>query len=146
MHRFVELGKLGWALNRTGNRSGAEAAFREQIAIYGFNAEPHASLALLAAAHGDKDAALTHFHDAVMRGFSDVWRFERSEVWQPLAKNKKFLRLADLVPKLIEKETSWPRWETLYTVDVVSDLGRASGSSTRWSTAGPCRSMWPISC
>lgn len=90
--------------------------------MYRFNPEPHASLALLAAAHGDKKTALAHLHDAVMRGFTDMWRFERSEVWDPLKNNRQFLRLVDVVPELIANEGLWPRWESLYTVDTPSDL------------------------
>jgi len=113
---------LGWELNRTGNRTAAEAAFREQIVIYGSNPEPYASLALLAAAHGDKKHALQHLRAAVMRGYTDMYRFERSEVWEPLKRNRKFLRLVDAVPNLIARERIWPGWESFYTIGVLTDL------------------------
>lgn len=109
-------------MNRTGNRTAAEAAFRNQIDIYSFNPEPYASLALLAAAHGDKRPALQHLRAAVMRGYTDMYRFEQAEVWEPLKRNRNFLRLVDAVPTLIARERVWPRWESFYTVDVPADL------------------------
>ena len=109
-------------MNRTGNRTAAEAAFRAQIDIYSFNPEPYASLALLSAAYGDKKAALEHLRSAVMRGYTDMYRFERSEIWEPLKGNRHFLRLVDAVPDLIERERTWPRWESFYTVDTPDDL------------------------
>jgi thiol-disulfide isomerase/thioredoxin len=122
VERFVQLGELGWELNRTGNRTAAEAAFRSQIEIYSFNPEPYASLALLAAAHGEKKPALDHLRAAVMRGYTDMYRFERSEVWEPLKRNRNFLRLVDAVPDLLERERTWPLWESFYTVDTPTDL------------------------
>lgn len=125
---------MGWELNRTGNRTAAEAAFREQINIYGSNPEPYASLALLAAAHGDKKRALQHLRAAVMRGYTDMYRFERSEVWEPLKRNRKFLRLVDAVPNLIARERNWPGWESFYTIGVLTDLKTLLERHTRART------------
>ena len=79
-------------------------------------------MALLAAAHGDKKPALQHLRAAVMRGYTDMYRFERSEVWEPLKHNRRFLRLVDAVPDLIARERVWPGWESFYTLDVPADL------------------------
>ena len=57
-----------------------------------------------------------------MRGYTDMYRFERSEVWEPLKHNRKFLRLVDAVPNLIARERVWPEWESFYTLDVPTDL------------------------
>ena len=128
-------------MNRTGNRTAAEAAFRKQIQIYGSNPEPYASLALLAAAHGEKKSALEHLRNAVLRGYTNMYRFEQAEVWSPLARNRVFLRMVDSIPDLLERERAWPRWESFYTLDTVADLetllGRHEGARAEIERMSP---------
>jgi thiol-disulfide isomerase/thioredoxin len=110
VERFTALGGQGRDLFRKGELGGAEQAFREQLAIFSGNHEPHLGLALVAASRGDGAAALAHLRSAVIRGFTEMRRVERAEAWLRMRKDPGFLRLVDAVPYLIEAEKSWPDW------------------------------------
>ena len=111
VERFVSLGKVGSARLREGDGAGAEAAFRQQLAIFPLNPEPHVSLALVAARGGAKKQALACLRAAVLRGFTDVSRVERSEVWLELRRDPAFLALVDAVPALMDADERWVGWD-----------------------------------
>ena len=102
--RYVALGKQGWARAREEDLDGADASFRAQIAVFPGNPEPYVGRALLAAGRKDEKAALAHLQEAVLRGFSDFPRLERSEQWRRLRRNATFVGLIDTVPRLQEIE------------------------------------------
>jgi thiol-disulfide isomerase/thioredoxin len=109
--RFVALGKLGWERLREGDPAGAEAAFRRQLAIFPPNPEPHVSLALVAARRGAKDQAIASLRAAVLRGFTDLPRIERAEVWLELRRTPGFLDLVGAVPFLMKADERWIGWD-----------------------------------
>jgi thiol-disulfide isomerase/thioredoxin len=123
VERFVALGEEGWKQYRSGNLTGAEKAFRAQLAIFGANPEPYVSLALLEAARGSEKTALTNLRAAVVRGFTDLRRIERSEVWIGLRREPAYLSLQDALPHLIEAEEEWIDWSSFTVRGAPDDLG-----------------------
>jgi len=119
---YVALGQAGRDRIRAGDRAGAEAAFRGQIAIYPVNDEPFVALALLHAAHGDRKMAIYHLRAAVVRGFRDLRRVERSEAWTKMPRNTEYLKLRDAVKHMHDLERDWPRWDSFRIVQVPADL------------------------
>ena len=111
VERFVALGKEGWDRFKAGDIEGAEAAFRAQIRICSFNPEPFVSLALLEAGRGSKDAAMDRLHAAVVRGFGDLRRVERSEAWSRMPRTTAFLKLQDAVILTADILRTWPGWD-----------------------------------
>lgn len=112
VERFVALGELGWERSKNGDNGGAEAAFRGQVAIYRMNPEPFVALALLKAQQGVNDEALELMRSAVVRGFSDMRRIDRTELWIRLRKNFEYKRLKESVPALVELEQKQTAWDT----------------------------------
>jgi thiol-disulfide isomerase/thioredoxin len=108
---FVALGERGRRLFHKGDLEGAENAFRGQLAIFAGNHEPFLSLALLEASRGDEKQALADLRAAVVRGFKEMRRVERSEAWSRMRKHPGFLDLVDAIPHLVEVESKWPDWE-----------------------------------
>ena len=123
--RYLALGREGWDHNREGNRSAAIRAFQAQTEIYPNNPEPFAAMALVYASADNKKEALEQFELAVARGFSDIYRFENAEVWQPLKRHRRFLALADAVPNLQTIENRWPGWDTFYSQTAPESVARA---------------------
>jgi thiol-disulfide isomerase/thioredoxin len=121
---FVALDELGWNLFRAGDRKGAEAAFRRQIAIYSMNPEPYVSLALLEASRDRKKAAVEWLREAVVRGFTDLPRIERSEAWSRMPRSTAFLKLQDAIPAMQRIERDWPDWGSFQVARPPSDLDR----------------------
>lgn len=122
VERFVALGKAAAGRLREGDVAGAESMFRAQTAIFAANPEPWASLALLAASHGDERVALERMRAAVLRGFTDLRRIERAEAWLHLRRHLDFLRLQDAVPLLVEAERKWAGWEAVRTVGIPASI------------------------
>jgi thiol-disulfide isomerase/thioredoxin len=108
--RFVALGRAGNEKLKVGDLDGAEASYRAQVAIYPLNPDPHAALAIVAASRGDKDAAMSHLRDAVVRGFTDLVRIERAEAWTKLRRSFDFWSLQDAMPALLDIERKWSGW------------------------------------
>ena len=111
VERFVALGKLGWDLYRNGEAEGASQAFRAQLAIFSGNPEPYVSLALLAADQGSKKEAVSYLRDAMLRGFTDLGRVDRAEVWQPIKGYMPYLKLQDALPLLVDVKRDWAGWD-----------------------------------
>ena len=111
VERFTALGTYGWERFRAGEPDKAAAAFRSQVTIHASNPEPWVSLALLAAARGDEDAAIESIRAAVMRGFTDLGRVERAEAWVNLTGHRQFLYLQDVIPQLQRVEDAWAGWD-----------------------------------
>lgn len=111
VERFVALGEKGREHQKKGELLQAENAFRGQIAIFRGNADPFVSVALVAAQREDKKVALEEIRNAVVRGFTDLQRVERSEAWTSMKKNEEFLWLQDMVPQLLEIERAWGGWD-----------------------------------
>jgi thiol-disulfide isomerase/thioredoxin len=107
---FVALGKKGSSRLRSGDEAGAEKAFRGQLAIYGGNPDPFVSLALLEARRGSEEAALENLRHAVLRGFRDLRRIQRAEVWRKIGQPPAYRTLIDVIPRLDEVERTWPSW------------------------------------
>jgi thiol-disulfide isomerase/thioredoxin len=122
VERFVALGKEGWERFRSGDVADAEAAFRGQIRIFPPNPEPFVSLALLESSRGSKQAAVAYLRDAVVRGFTDLRRIDRAEVWIPIRGNLEYLRIQDALPTIIENEKTWPEWSTFRVLRAPADL------------------------
>lgn len=108
---YVALGDEAKRRIRAGDPAGAARAYREQISIFAPNPEPYVSLALLAASHGEQEAALDNMRDAVLRGFTDLGRIERSEGWTGLRRHPRFRYLQDAVPSLVRVENAWAGWD-----------------------------------
>lgn len=109
--RFVALGEQGWRRFKAADDEGAETAFRAQIRIFRGNPAPYVSLAQIAAARGDKRAAFDRLHEAVLRGFRDLRRVQRSEAWSRMPRGTDLLRLEDAVAVLAKVERDWPGWD-----------------------------------
>ena len=107
VERFVALGKEGRDRFRAGDLAGAEAAFRGQLSIFGGNPEPFVSLALHAAARGSKKTAVKYMRDAVVRGFTDLLRIDRAEVWIPLLRDPEYRELHGALQRLVDYEREW---------------------------------------
>jgi len=110
--RFVAFGKQGRELLESGDANRAEAAFRAQIAIFTPNPAPHLSLAFLEADRGNREAAMQHLQDAVVRGFTDLREVVRAEAWTGMGRPIAYLKLLDALPGMIELERKWPEWDT----------------------------------
>jgi thiol-disulfide isomerase/thioredoxin len=123
--RFVALGKQGWARVRDGDLDGADVSFRGQIAVFPGNPEPYVGRALLAAGRRDDKTALAQLKEAVLRGFIDFPRLERSEQWRRLRRNETFLGLIDTVPRLQEIERAWPAWAAVRSDQAPRDVATA---------------------
>ncbi|HET9300964.1 MAG TPA: TlpA disulfide reductase family protein [Candidatus Polarisedimenticolaceae bacterium] len=89
------------------------------------NPEPYVGRALLAAGRKDEKAALAHLQEAVLRGFTDFPRLERSEQWRRLRRNATFLGLIDTVPRLQEIERAWPAWNEVRSDTAPKDVQTA---------------------
>jgi thiol-disulfide isomerase/thioredoxin len=125
VERFVGLGKVGRELFRSGDDLGAEAAFRGQLAIFPPNPEPWVYLALIDASRGEKAAAVENLRAAVVRGFTDLQRVERSEAWARMGRPTELLRLLDNIPALVEMERGWPAWDSFRVARPPADLASA---------------------
>jgi thiol-disulfide isomerase/thioredoxin len=123
VERFVSLGKLGWERLREGDEAGAEEAFRRQIEIFNANPEPHVSLALLAARRGAERQAIAHLRAAVVRGFTDIPRMERTEVWRGMKRDPAYLELVEAVPALMKADERWAGWDAFGASRPPQDLG-----------------------
>jgi thiol-disulfide isomerase/thioredoxin len=123
--RFVAAGKQGWARVREGNLDGADASFRAQIAIFPGNPEPYVARALLAAGRKDDKTALAQLTEAVLRGFTDFPRLDRSEQWRRLRRNETYLGLIDTAPGLLAIEAAWPAWKDLRADQAPKDVQTA---------------------
>ena len=123
--RFVAAGKQGWARVREENLDGADASFRAQIAIFPGNPEPYVARALLAAGRKDDKTALAQLKEAVLRGFTDFPRLDRSEQWRRLRRNETYLGLIDTVPGLLAIEGAWPAWKDLRADQAPKDVRTA---------------------
>jgi len=123
--RYVALGKQGWARAREGNLEGADASFRAQIAVFPGNPEPYVGRALLAAGRKDDKTALAQLKEAVLRGFTDFPRLERSEQWRRLRRNETFLGLIDTAPRLQAIERAWPAWNEVRSDTAPKDVPTA---------------------
>lgn len=122
VQRFVALGKEGWERFRAGDLADAEAAFRGQIWIFPPNPEPYVALALLESSRGEKQAAVEYLRSAVVRGFTDLRRIDRAEVWIPIRGNSKYLEIQDALPTIIDNERTWPAWSTFRIRRAPADL------------------------
>jgi thiol-disulfide isomerase/thioredoxin len=108
--RFVALGEEATARLRAGDPAGAIAARKAQPGIYSGNHEPYVELAFLEAAQGLNEEALDHLRAAVVRGFTDMARFERAEAWSRLRGNIKYTSLRGAVPALAAREKRETEW------------------------------------
>lgn len=125
VERFSARGADGRERLRAGDLPGAEAAFRAQVEIFSPNPEPHVWLGTLAATRGDKKAALDHLRAAVVRGFTDLLRLERSEGWRQLRGHPDFLALEDAIPRLLEVERKWAGWDSFRASRPPEDVASA---------------------
>lgn len=125
VERFAALGADGRERLRAGDLPGAEAAFRGQVEIFSPNPEPHVWLGTLAAVRGEKKAALEHLRDAVVRGFTDLFRLERAEGWRELRGHPDFLALQDAIPRLLEAERKWAGWDSFRASRPPGDVASA---------------------
>ena len=149
VQEFVALGKQGRRLHNAGEIAKAEAAFRDQLAIHGLNAEPYLSLAMLAAGRGETKAALDHMEAAIVRGFKELRWAESSEAWVNMPrKGKRVQELRDAVLALAERERNWPSWDAFKVptvpadLDIILDRRRRSGTPPR-SAIETGVSAWP---
>jgi thiol-disulfide isomerase/thioredoxin len=110
VEQFVALGKEGSRRLRKGDEAGAEKAFRGQLAIYGGNPDPFVSLALLEARRGSEKKALENLRHAVLRGFRDLRRIQRAEIWGKIGQPHEYRMLLDAIPRLDRAERAWPAW------------------------------------
>ena len=122
VERFVALGERGWASLKSGQDGGAEAAFLGQVAIFPGNPEPHLSLALLEARRGHGARGIEHLRAAVVRGFRDMGRVERSEAWAGLRHDVRFEKLCLAVPLLEAEEQLRSGWSEVGTAQTPPDL------------------------
>ncbi len=110
---YEALGRAGWEQFRKQDELRAEAAFRGQIGIFPGNPEPYVFLAMLEANRKNKDAAIAHLHDAVIRGFADMRRIERAEAWTKMGRPPIYLDLVDAANVIASIDRNWPGWNSL---------------------------------
>lgn len=122
VERFVALGEEGWERFRSGDAAGAEAAFHGQRRIFPPNPEPFVALALLESSRGKERDAVEYLRGAVVRGFTDLRRIDRSEVWIPIRGNLEYRRILDALPAIIDNEKTWPDWSTFRVRRSPADL------------------------
>lgn len=117
VERWQALEAIGRQAMRDADYARAEQAYRGQLRIFGVNPEPHVMLALIGALRDDEDVALRHVREAIVRGFTDLLRLERTEAWTSMRKNKGYRKLAARLPELMGIEAEWSSWSG------ASDLG-----------------------
>lgn len=122
VERFAALGERGWERFRSGDAAGAEAAFHGQMRIFPPNPDPFVALALLESSRGSERAAVEYLRGAVVRGFTDLRRIDRSEVWIPIRGNLEYRRILDALPTIIDNEKTWPDWSTFRVRRSPADL------------------------
>ncbi|MCP3980317.1 MAG: redoxin domain-containing protein [bacterium] len=122
IERYVALGERGKALQREGDLVNAERMYRAQTGVFPGNYQPHLSLATLAAQRGEKKAAVEHLEQAVLRGFRELLRLERSEAWTKIGRPIGYLDLVDAVPAMQEQERNWPAWDAFVNTTAPDDL------------------------
>ena len=132
---YVALGDEAKRRIRAGDPAGAARAYREQISIFAPNPEPYVSLALLAASHGEQEAALDNMRDAVLRGFTDLGRIERSEGWTGLRRHPRFRYLQDAVPSLVRVENAWAGWDAFRASRPPETVAAALGDHEKLTAA-----------
>jgi thiol-disulfide isomerase/thioredoxin len=132
VQRWQERGREGAARTRAGDLSGAEAAYRTQIAIYPVSPEPYLALAFLHAGSGKNREAMTDLRAAVVRGFLDLQRFSRAEAATRVRKSMELLELEDAIPRLQKAEDDWAGWDS-FRVDLPPvKLADVLGGHARW--------------
>jgi thiol-disulfide isomerase/thioredoxin len=127
VRQFVRLDEQGWKLFRDGFPDGAVAAFRDQLRIYPMNFKPYVSLALVEASRGNADAALEYLRQAVVRGYTDLPKLERSEAWSTMPTKTAYLKLQDAIPYMLELERRWPQWGAFQVSRPPRDLEQVLG-------------------
>lgn len=137
----MALGKQGWARAQSGDAAGARASFGAQLAIFPGNPEPYVARALIAAGGKDDKSALAEIREAVLHGFSDFPRLDRSELWRRLRRNEQYLGLVDSVPGLLQVERAWPAWTQVRAFqapkDVATTLADRARLDARIEAMGP---------
>ena len=111
VERFVALGREGASRTRAGDAAGAEVAYRGQLEIYRGSPEPFLALAFLHAGSRKDKEALADLRAAVIRGYTDLQRFSRSEAAGRVRKSMDLLALEDWIPKLQKTEDAWAGWD-----------------------------------